>query len=136
MVFGDFARYFPKGKYIGEARKKYVELTQGMQPPKDVYFEVNFPRDASALAFSVGSRFVVLDVVVQPDGTAGAIKITRRSGFDPMDRAAVGAARRAVYLPAVENGVAVTAHMPLTINFKILCPGEFSLVSCKDGEVR
>ena len=136
FLFEDFARDFPKGTFIDDARQRYVELTQGMERARNVHIEVNYPRDAAALPFSVGSRVVVLDVVVNPDGTAGAIKVTKRSGFDPIDRAAVGAAKRAVYLPAVENGVAVSSHLPFRIDFKLLCPGEFSLVSCKDGEFR
>jgi TonB family protein len=135
--FKDFVEAFPKGNFAKDARLKYSLLAQTTVPPRTVQIQVNYPKDAAALPFSVGAREVVLDVVVEADGKASQIKIARRSGFDPMDQAAVGAARRASYLPGVENGVAVRASMTLRINFGgVRCPGEYSLVSCKDGEFR
>src|SRR5262245_54519552 len=125
--FKGFIETFPKGKFVKDARLKYSQLTQTTLPPRTLQFEVRYPSDAAALPFSVGSRSVVLDILVQADGKAGAVKVTKPSGFDPMDRAAVGAARRAVYLPAVENGVAVSAHMPMTVGYRLICPGEASL---------
>jgi TonB family protein len=131
-----FMRAFPRGKFFEGARQKYIQLARGIFPAETLDLHVNYPIEARSLPFSVGSRSVELDVVVEASGKAGAIRITKQSGFDPIDRAAVGAARRAIYLPAVEDGMAVSSHLPLKIDFILRCPGDYNLVSCKDGEFR
>jgi TonB family protein len=70
-------------------------------------------------------------VIVNPDGKAENVTYTRRSGVDVMDYAATGAAQRATYLPAVDNGVPMQEHMRLRVVFNQVCsPAASGLYEC------
>jgi len=120
--FDAFLQAFPKGNFANAARQKYSLLSDALLPPKLQKLDLRYPSDWRRLWGAMGpKRIVKLDVLVQKDGKAGDIKITRRSGYDPLDSAAVSAARKAIYLPAVDHGMAVSARMPLEILFGLFC---------------
>jgi TonB family protein len=134
---GDFAEFlnaFPRGAHANEARQKYSLISGEMLAPVIQSIQVRFPRDAANNALAVGpSRITKLDILVKKDGTAGTIKIVQRSGYDPFDSAAVGGARRATYLPAVDHGMPVDAYMPYEVNFRLLCAPEATGMLCDLG---
>ena len=120
--FEAFLEEFPTGEFAREARLKYSLLAGTSLPARIKDIEIRFPPGVRQLALSIGpNRTVGLDIVVRENGKAGQIRITKRSGFDPFDNAAFGAARRAVYLPAVDHGKAVTSTIPEQIGFGFLC---------------
>lgn len=69
-------------------------------------------------AIRAGARGnVLLTIEVAEDGTATAISVTRTSRERSLDRAALEAARRWRYLPAIRNGRAYASAMQLEVNF-------------------
>ena len=61
---------------------------------------------------------VVLSIQVLPNGKSGVVKIVESSGFKRLDEAAVKAAKKADYTPAVQFGHPVASEIiqPLTFN--------------------
>jgi len=117
-----FLNSYPTGKYASEARQKYSLIANTMLPPQVQDIDVTFPLDARRVGRSVGPKRVVkLNIVVQRDGTAGDVEIAKSSGFTPYDRAALQAAKRAVYLPAVDHGMPLEARMDYDVSFGLLC---------------
>jgi len=123
-----FMGAFPNGKFTKDARLKYSLLAQTSLPPQVQELHLVYPNTARGDAFR-SRRVVILDVLVGPDGKAETVTYTRHSGVDVMDYAANGAAKRATYLPAVENGVAVKAHLSLPVEFGQVCSAAASGVS-------
>jgi TonB family protein len=75
---------------------------------------VRYPPDA----MRTGARgTVVLTVDVAEDGTATALSVTRSSRERSLDRAALEAARRWRYLPAIRDGRTYASTMQLEVNF-------------------
>ncbi len=101
---------FPNGEFANEARRKYSLLAHDKLPPRVQHVELHYPLNARGLTFRA-LRSVILDAVVSPGGKADNITFTRRRGVDAMDEAAISAARKATYLPAVDNGTAVQQHL-------------------------
>ncbi len=60
---------------------------------------------------------VLLTIEVAEDGTATAISVTRTSRERSLDRAALDAARRWRYLPAIRDGRAYASAIQLEVNF-------------------
>ena len=116
----NFLQAFPKGEFANEARRKYSVLTHDKLPPSVRLLELRYPATARGVAFRA-RRYVILDVIVNPEGKTQKVTYTRKRGVDAMDYAANGAARRATYLPAMDNGVAVQEHMSLTVEFHQEC---------------
>jgi TonB family protein len=117
-----FLDAYPDGAFAAEARKKYSAEAKTMLAPLMDDFEIVFPNEARRVGRSIGAmRTVTLDILVRPDGTAGDVDIATASGFDLYDRTAATAARRATYLPAVDNGMPVEARMTYAVSFGLLC---------------
>jgi len=130
--FRAFLKAFPKGEFANEARRKYSLLAHDKLPPRVQQLELHYPMTARGDAFRA-RRWVILDVIVKPDGKAENATFIRRSGVDVMDDAARAAARRATYLPALDNGVAVQEHMRLTVEFNQVCsPAAAGVNDCFD----
>lgn len=62
---------------------------------------------------------VLLDVVVQADGTPSAIKLNRSCGHALLDRAALDAVRRWTFEPARAAGVAVSSLVVVPVRFSL-----------------
>jgi TonB family protein len=118
--FRDFLKAFPNGGFANAARRKYSLLAHDKLPPRVQQIELRYPTTARGDAFRA-RRFVILDVIVNSDGKAENVTYTRRSGVDAMDYAATSAARKATYLPAVDNGIPVQEHMSLRLEFHQVC---------------
>jgi len=130
--FRGFLEAFPKGEFANEARRKYSLLAHDKLLPSVQQLELRYPMTARGDAFRA-RRSVILDVIVTPDGKAENVTYTKRSGVDVMDDAARAAARRAAYLPAVDNGGPVLEHMRLTIVFGQVCsPAAMGVNDCFD----
>jgi len=127
-----FLQAFPDGDFASEARLKYSLLAHDKLPPVVQQLDLRYPSTARGVAIRA-RRFVILDVIVKPDGKAQSAAYTRRSGVDVMDVAARAAALKATYLPAVENGVAVQEHLRLTLEFNQVCSAAANGVNeCSD----
>lgn len=63
---------------------------------------------------------VLLSVVVNSDGNAAEVKISRSSGFDMLDEAALDAVKQWRFIPAKKHGHSVTASVIVPIVFKII----------------
>lgn len=73
--------------------------------------------DAAARRGEQGT--VVLLIHVAPDGQAREVEILQSSGFPLLDRAAQQAVERWHFLPAMRDGQAVAASMPLRVVFSL-----------------
>ncbi|MBW4090763.1 MAG: energy transducer TonB [Proteobacteria bacterium] len=73
--------------------------------------------DAAARRGEQGA--VVLLIHVAPDGRASGVDVLHSSGFRLLDRAAKDAVASWHFLPAISNGVAVAASMPLRVVFSL-----------------
>jgi TonB family protein len=117
-----FLDEFPAGTFAAEARQKYSTMTSGMLPPEVKDIEVRFPLDARRVGRTVGPmRVVKLDILVQPDGKAREVEVSKSSGYDRYDSAARQAAREATYLPGLDRGMAVESRMEYDVSFGLLC---------------
>jgi len=117
-----FLGAFPTGKFASEARQKYSLIADAMLAPEVMDIDVRFPGDVRRIGRSVGPiRVVKLDILVQQDGKTNDVKVTKSSGFAPYDSAAVVAARAAIYLPAMDHGMAVESRMDYDVSFGLLC---------------
>ena len=129
-----FLDTYPAGQYAPEARQKYSLLANMMLPPRVQRIEVRFPEEARDLGRSLGPiRVAKLNVLVQPDGRASEVTVATSSGFGPYDEAAVGAARMATYLPAVDHGMAVASPLDYDVSFGFLFNRAAGDVTCDDG---
>jgi TonB family protein len=117
-----FLDEYPAGAFAEQARQKYSVMTNGMLPPEVKDIEVRFPLDARRVGRTVGPmRVVKLDIVVQPDGKARDVEVSKSSGYDRYDSAARQAAREATYLPGLDRGMAVESRMEYDVSFGLLC---------------
>ena len=131
MVFLD---KYPTGQFAPEARQKYSLAANMMLAPQVQRIDVHFPEEARDLGRSLGPiRVAKLNILVQPDGRASEVTLATSSGFDAFDEAAVGAARMATYLPAVEHGMAVASPLSYDVSFGFLCNRAAGDVTCDDG---
>jgi protein TonB len=73
-----------------------------------------YPAEASAAGWR-GS--VSLRLVVAADGIVRRVEVLRGSGHEVLDRAAVDAAARWRFRPALRNGVAVAAVLEQVVHF-------------------
>jgi protein TonB len=62
---------------------------------------------------------VVLRVRVLPDGTAGEVTVTRSSGHEILDAAALRAVKAWLFAPATRNGIPVPAWIAVPIRFSL-----------------
>jgi periplasmic protein TonB len=62
---------------------------------------------------------VVLGYVVNAEGRVENVKVARSSGDDRLDRAALAAARRWRYRPAVRNGLPQSVKWRRTLHFTL-----------------
>jgi TonB family protein len=117
-----FLDQYPTGQFAQQARQKYSQTTNGMLAPEVKEIEVRFPLDARRVGRTLGAmRVVTLDIVVQPDGKAREVEVSKSSGYDRYDSAARQAAREAVYLPGLDRGTAVESRMEYEVSFGLLC---------------
>ncbi len=63
---------------------------------------------------------VLLNVVVKTDGTAASVNISRSSGHDVLDEAALDAVKQWKFLPARSKGQLIQASVIVPIEFKII----------------
>jgi len=62
---------------------------------------------------------VTVEVEVLPTGKAGRVRIVRSSGFSRLDRAAIGAVKKATFIPATKAGKAVGTTVAMSFNFRL-----------------
>jgi len=62
---------------------------------------------------------VVLEVEVRPDGSPGAIRVIRSSGYPRLDRAAVEGMKRATFSPALRGGRPTGQTIRVAITFEL-----------------
>lgn len=89
-----------------------VREVQYLRAPAPVY-----PRAAERRG---ESGEVVLKVLIGTDGHPAQVLLSRSSGFDALDRAAIDAMRAAVFKPYAENGVPQTVwvHTPIAFDLE------------------
>jgi TonB family protein len=88
---------------------RQAEVVQRMPPPR-------YPADAIK---NKHEGEVILDILVATDGSPKAIKINRSSGHSELDRAALEAATRWSYSPAMEDGQASEGWAEVPITFSL-----------------
>ncbi len=98
------------GTGIGSGRRPYrrPELVM-LVPPV-------YPRDAEKKGFE---GTVDLRILVTEKGTVGEVEIAQSSGFSSMDEAAVRAAKRTRFRPAIKNGRRVSMWINYPIQFAL-----------------
>ena len=129
-----FLDTYPTGQFAPEARQKYSLAANMMLAPQVQSIDVRFPTEIRRIGRSVGPmRVVKLNILVQPDGKASDVKMVSSSGFDPYDGAAVEAARKATYLPAVDHGMAVELRFDYDVSFGLLCNRAAGNTTCDNG---
>lgn len=62
---------------------------------------------------------VLLDVLVDANGRAGDVSVSRSSGFAALDDAAVQAVKRWIFEPARTGGVAVSSRVKVPVRFSL-----------------
>jgi len=62
---------------------------------------------------------VLLDVLVDANGRAGEVSVSRSSGFAVLDDAAVQAVKRWIFEPARTGGVAVSSRVKVPVRFSL-----------------
>jgi protein TonB len=62
---------------------------------------------------------VVLRAEVSPQGRCIQAKVTKSSGFGPLDEAALEAVKKWRFVPAMRGGEAVSAWVEIPVNFKL-----------------
>jgi TonB family protein len=118
----DFLDLYPTGQFAQEAREKYSRVANTRLAPDVQYIDVKFPSDVIRYGRSIGPfRVTTLDIIVEPNGRAGGVRIAQSSGFDAYDNAALAAARDATYLPALDRGRRVERRMNYDVSFGFLC---------------
>ncbi len=63
---------------------------------------------------------VLLNVVVKTDGTALSVAVSRSSGSDELDEAALDAVKTWRFIPAKRHGESVQANVVVPVEFKII----------------
>lgn len=63
---------------------------------------------------------VLVDVLVKSDGTPALVKISRSSGSNNLDNAAIEAVRQWKFIPARRGGLSVQASVIVPVEFKII----------------
>ena len=129
-----FLETYPTGQFAPEARQKYSLAANMMLAPKVQRIDVQFPQEAEGLGLSLGAvRVAKLNILVQPDGRASDVTLAETSGYDPYDGAAIEAARKAAYLPAMDHGMAVESRFAYDVSFGFLCNPAAGGINCDDG---
>ena len=106
-----------------------------MQAPQVQKIDVVFPNEIRRYGRSVGPiRVAKLTIVVGTDGKARDVQIAQSSGFDGYDRAALSAARRATYLPAMDHGMPVESRLDYDVSFGLLCNRARGNTTCDHGK--
>jgi len=62
---------------------------------------------------------VILEVEVLLDGSVGHVALKRSSGFGPLDRSAIRAVKKWIFLPATCNGVSSKAWVNIPVRFEL-----------------
>jgi TonB family protein len=78
------------------------------------------PKLPSSAPTRNASGVVVLDCVVQADGTVGEVTVTRSASNATMDDAAVKAAKQWTFKPGRRRGQAVAVKVPLEMTFTVI----------------
>lgn len=92
----------------------------GKNPPKDrppVLVETVEPEYPTEARFVEGR--VVLDLLVGVDGRVTDIRIKKSSGYKSMDKAAMKAAAKFRYLPAIRDGMVTAERTTVAIRFQL-----------------
>jgi protein TonB len=97
-----------------------VTAPHPIQPPR--YHEVVRPAYPEVARRQGLEGTVVLLVKVLVDGRAGEVQLKRTSGNSLLDEAAVGAARRWMFLPARQGPKAVEAWVEVPVKFELEVP--------------
>jgi len=128
-----FLDTYPTSQFAPEARQKYSAASNMLLAPKVQHIDVQFPQEAEGLGLSLGPmRVAKLNIVVQQDGKASDVTLAETSGFDPYDGAAIEAARKATYLPAMDHGMAVEGRLAYDVSFGFLCNRAAGDFTCDD----
>jgi periplasmic protein TonB len=89
---------------------------EGIQPKKIREVQPDYPEIARRARIE---GVVILEAVINKDGTVGEIRVLR--SLNPLlDQAAIRAAKQWLFEPGKINGKPVKAYFTLTINFKLL----------------
>jgi TonB family protein len=104
-----FAKHEPEPPPKPPVRPKRVP-----PPEKRRHVQPVYPADATSAGVQ---GTVVLDLTVGPDGRVTDARVVR--SIPLLDRAAIDAARQWVYVPTVENGVAIPVQFGVSVNFTL-----------------
>jgi TonB family protein len=105
-----------------------------MRSPQVQKINVVFPNEIRRYGRAVGPlRVAKLAIIVGKDGKARDVQIAQSSGFDLYDRAALSAARRATYLPAMDRGMPVESRLDYDVSFGLLCNKATGNTTCDHG---
>lgn len=92
-------------------------------PPSAAPGQRNAPPEYPAESRRRGEEGIVRLVLrVGPDGRVEAAEVAESSGFPALDRAAVEAARRWRYRPAMQAGIAVAGTLTTAVHFRLTGP--------------
>jgi TonB family protein len=109
-------------QFARETSRRYNRVPDTRMPPRVQHIDVKFPTDVIRYGRSIGPfRVTTLDILVEPDGRAGDVRIAQSSGFDAYDSAALAGARDAIYRPALDRGRPVERRMLYDVSFGFLC---------------
>ena len=123
------------GRFSKNVRQEYRRIADTMEAPQVQKIEVIFPNEIRRYGRAVGPlRVAKLSIVVGRDGKAREVQIVQSSGFDAYDRAALSAARKATYLPAMDHGMPVESRLGYDISFGLLCNRATGNITCDLGK--
>ena len=115
-VVGGIPDGVPVPKPPEDAPVRIGVTAQGEQPKKIREIQPDYPEIARRARIE---GVVILEAIINKDGTVGEIKVLR--SLNPLlDQAAIKAAKQWLFQPGKINGKPVKAYFTLTINFKLL----------------
>ena len=108
-------------------RRKFADLlaegtAKSFKPPiedrKPIYFVTAQPQYTEEARRRRINGYIVMRVELRADGTVGEVTTRNSLGYG-LDESAIAAARKAVFLPAVQNGVFVTFWAQVEMSFRV-----------------
>lgn len=95
-------------------------MTESVPPRADASRLGNNPPVYPLLSRRLGEQgHVLLSLQVLADGALGQVRLKQSSGYRRLDDAAMAAVRTWTFLPARQNGVAVTATYLQALSFSL-----------------
>ena len=102
-----------------EEREFVVDSRPTVPDTEPSYLHAPKPRYPSVAIRRGIEGIVILKVEVLLDGTVGRVSLKRSSGFTPLDRSAMRAVKKWIFLPATCNGVSLKAWVNVPVRFEL-----------------